>query len=134
MDLVYLLENFLTTCNIPIPFNIKKMARTKQTVSSSTGKKAPRNQLAQKAARKTKPMGGGVRKTKTHRPGTVALREIRKLQKTKNLLNYKSRLSVWCAKLRRNFHAPRSIALARGALNQRQSKRHKRPAMISSRN
>ena len=62
------------------------MARTKQTASRSTGGKAPRNQLAQKAARITKPTDGGEKKTKKHRPGTVALREIRKLQKTTNLL------------------------------------------------
>ena len=76
----------MTTCSIHILFDINEMARTKQTASRSTRGKAPRRQLAEKAARKTKPIDGGIRKTKTHRPGTVALREIRKLQKTTNLL------------------------------------------------
>ncbi|KAG7279287.1 hypothetical protein CRUP_025105 [Coryphaenoides rupestris] len=46
------------------------MARTKQTARKSTGGKAPRKQLATKAAR----------------PGTVALREIRRYQKSTELL------------------------------------------------
>ncbi|KAK3433056.1 hypothetical protein EUGRSUZ_D00586 [Eucalyptus grandis] len=50
------------------------MVRTKQTAQKSTGGEAPRNQLANKA--------------KSHRfcPGTVALQEIRKYQKSKELL------------------------------------------------
>ena len=62
------------------------MARTKQTAARSTGGKAPRNQLAQQAARKTKPCEGGLRKAYKFRPGTAALREIRKLQKSTHLL------------------------------------------------
>ena len=38
------------------------------------------------AARKAKPMDGGVRKPHRFRPGTVALREICKLQKSTELL------------------------------------------------
>jgi len=65
------------------------MARTKQTARKSTGGKAPRKQLATKAAK-----GGGKRddfranKKKKHRyrPGTVALREIRRFQKSTELL------------------------------------------------
>ena len=48
------------------PHNIKnnslKMARTKQTARKSTGGKAPRKQLATKAARKSAPATGGVKK------------------------------------------------------------------------
>ena len=99
------------------------MARTKQTARKSTGGKAPRKQLATKAARKSAPQSGGVKKPHryryniellaniginslfiTHlklfiylltyfrtysiiiRPGTVALREIRKYQKSTELL------------------------------------------------
>uniref|UniRef100_A0A8C4J813 Uncharacterized protein n=1 Tax=Dromaius novaehollandiae TaxID=8790 RepID=A0A8C4J813_DRONO len=40
------------------------MARTKQTARKSTGGKAPRKQLATKAARKSAPATGGVKKTK----------------------------------------------------------------------
>lgn len=38
------------------------MARTKQTARKSTGGKAPRKQLASKAARKSAPSTGGVKK------------------------------------------------------------------------
>jgi histone H3 len=62
------------------------MARTKQTARKSTGGKAPRKEMARKAARKSVPSNGGVKKAKRFRPGTVALREIRKYQKNGNLL------------------------------------------------
>ncbi|OXB71062.1 UNVERIFIED_CONTAM: hypothetical protein H355_014469 [Colinus virginianus] len=62
------------------------MARTKQTARKSTGGKAPRKQLASKAARKTAPLSGGIKKPHRYRPGTVALREIRKFQKSTDLL------------------------------------------------
>ncbi len=64
------------------------MARTKQTARKSTGGKAPRKQLATKhAARKTAPATtGGVKKPHRFRPGTVALREIRRYQKSTELL------------------------------------------------
>ena len=48
------------------------MARTKQTARKSTGGKAPRKQLATKAARKSAPHTGGVKKPHRYRPGTVA--------------------------------------------------------------
>ncbi|KAL5992544.1 5-hydroxytryptamine receptor 4 [Asimina triloba] len=63
-----------------------QMARTKQTARKSTGGKAPRKQLATKAARKSAPTTGGVKKPHRYRPGTVALREIRKYQKSTELL------------------------------------------------
>lgn len=62
------------------------MARTKQTARKSTGGKAPRKQLATNAARKSVPAIGGVRKPHRYRPGTVALREIRRYQKSAELL------------------------------------------------
>ena len=62
------------------------MARTKQTARKSTGGKAPRKQLATKAAKAARPATGGVRKPHRYRPGTVALREIRKYQKSSELL------------------------------------------------
>jgi len=64
------------------------MARTKQTARKSTGGKAPRKQLAQKAARKSAPANGGTKKSgpRRFRPGTVALREIRRYQKSTELL------------------------------------------------
>jgi histone H3 len=63
------------------------MARTKQTARKHTGGKAPRKHIANKSARKTAPStGGGVKKPHRYRPGTVALREIRKYQKSTELL------------------------------------------------
>jgi len=72
--------------NSRISFFQNKMARTKQTARKSTGAKAPRKQLATKAARKSAPATGGVKKPHRFRPGTVALREIRKFQKSTDLL------------------------------------------------
>jgi histone H3 len=63
-----------------------RMARTKQTARKSGGGKMPRKQLATKQARKSAPATGGVRKPHRYRPGTVALREIRRYQKSTDLL------------------------------------------------
>ena len=62
------------------------MARTKQTSRKSTGGKSPRKQLATKAGRKSAPSTAGTPKPHRYRPGTVALREIRKYQKSTDLL------------------------------------------------
>jgi histone H3 len=62
------------------------MARTKQTARKSTAGKAPRKKLATMAARKSAPATGGVKKPHRYRPGTVALREIRRYQKSTNPL------------------------------------------------
>lgn len=68
------------------------MARTKQTARMSTGGKSPRKELAAKAARvvssnkKRSPVPQGIKKPHKYRPGTVALREIRKYQKSTNIL------------------------------------------------
>jgi histone H3 len=74
-----------TNTDLPSQPN-SQMARTKQTARKSTGGKAPRKQLATKAARKSAPATGGVKKPHRFRPGTVALREIRKYQKSTELL------------------------------------------------
>ena len=55
------------------------MARTKQTARKSTGGKAPRKQLATKAARKSAPSTGGVKKP--HRYGSVICLESNMLIK-----------------------------------------------------
>jgi histone H3 len=67
------------------------MVRTKQVSRQQVSGKAPRKSLATKsaaksAARKTASAHGGVKKTHRFRPGTVALREIRKYQKSTELL------------------------------------------------
>jgi histone H3 len=79
-----------TTYTIRTPSSpIITMARCKQTAQKSTGGKAPRVQLSTKAARAARrnaPLVGGVKKPHRYRPGTVALREIRKYQKSTDLL------------------------------------------------
>lgn len=77
------------------------MARTKAVARKSTEGKAPRKELASKAAhksapasggvkhqlvRKSAPGTGGVKKPHRWRPGTVAIREIRRYQKSTELL------------------------------------------------
>lgn len=66
------------------------MARTKQTSRKSTGGKAPRKRLAIKAQRQQlAPPSMNKRphsKPRRYRPGTVALREIRRYQKSVELL------------------------------------------------
>jgi len=62
------------------------MARTKQTARKSTGGKAPMKQLVTKAALKSAPATGGIKRPRRYRPGTVALREIRRYQKSTELL------------------------------------------------
>ena len=61
------------------------MARTKQTARKSTGGKAPRKKLLRKPSN-AHPARGGVKKPHRYRPGTVALREIRKMQRSTDLL------------------------------------------------
>jgi histone H3 len=67
------------------------MARTKQTAQKSIGGKVPRKKAwADKVARKQAQAAGrrtdNVKKPHRYRPGTVALREIRKYQKSTELL------------------------------------------------
>jgi histone H3 len=68
------------------------MARCKQTARKSTGGKAPRPfggkapRSMAPAARKSAPAPAPVKKPHRYRPGTVALREIRKMQKSTELL------------------------------------------------
>ena len=66
------------------------MARTKQTARKQTppAGKAPRKQIGSKAARKSAPIQGGVKKPHRYRPGTVALREI--AQQFKSDLRFQS--------------------------------------------
>lgn len=75
------------------------MARTKQTARKNTGGKAPRKQLANKAARKsthgTHAPSGGVKKPHRFRPGTVALREIRRFQKSVSTTYHLSHYYNW---------------------------------------
>ena len=80
-----------------------RMARTKQTARKSTGGKAPRKQLATKAARKSAPAMGGTKKPHRYRPGTVALREIRRYQKSTDLLIRKLPFSRLVCEIAQDF-------------------------------
>ncbi|KAI1158980.1 histone H3 [Nemania serpens] len=71
------------------------MARTKQTARKSTGGIAPKKGLASmanrssigsKAPRKGPAPSAGIKKPRRYKPGTVALREIRRYQNTTDLL------------------------------------------------
>jgi len=63
------------------------MARTKQTARKSTGGKLPKKQAPQhKSSQKTASLTSDVKKVHRFKPGTVALREIRKFQKSTDLL------------------------------------------------
>ena len=74
----------LPTQNIP---HLIVMARTKHTARKSTSAtKAPRKTIARKAVRKTSATSQGVKKIKRSKQGTVATREIKKYQKSTELL------------------------------------------------
>ena len=79
------------------------MARTKQTARQATGGKAPRKQLATKAVRKSAPAPGGIKKPHRYRPGTVALREIRRYQKSTDLLIRKLPFQRLCREIAQDF-------------------------------
>eukprot|EP00466_Bigelowiella_natans_P006840 jgi/Bigna1/35667/e_gw1.10.107.1 len=81
------------------------MARTKQTARKTTGGKAPRKQLATKASkvRKSAPATGGVKKPHRYRPGTVALRQIRRYQKSTDLLIRKLPFQRLCREIAEDF-------------------------------
>jgi len=82
-----------------------RMARTKQTARKSTGGKAPRKQLATKAARKSAPAIGVVRKPHRYRPGgwNCALREIRRYRKLTELLIRKLPFQRLVREIAQNF-------------------------------
>ena len=66
------------------------MARTKETARKSTGLKAPRKHISGKvpnshfdiSGKRIPNLMGALKRVRRFRPGTVALREIRKFQRT----------------------------------------------------
>ena len=63
------------------------MARTKHTARKATGAKHPRKTVADKTANKGKaPSAPGMKRPHRFKPGTVSLREIRRYQKSTELL------------------------------------------------
>jgi histone H3 len=83
------------------------MARTKQTARKFDGGKAPRAQLLAKARRQAgKPAPGpigGVNKPHEYRPGTVAIRQIKKYQKSCDLLLRKLPFSRLVREIAKDF-------------------------------
>ncbi len=82
------------------------MARTKQTArkQTSSSSKVPRKTIgASKAARKTAPLIANLKKPHRYRPGTVALREIRKFQKSTDLLIRKLPFQRLVREISQNF-------------------------------
>ena len=81
----------------------RRMARTKQVARKSTGGQMPRKILATKSARKSAPVGGRMKKPHRYRPGTVALREIRKYQKSTETLIRKAPFQRVVQEIMRNI-------------------------------
>ena len=117
------------------------MARTKKTAHKSTGKRRreplftnlPQKTLSQEQARKNAakaaaaaqknlgniPRTGGLKKPMRYRPGTVALREIRRYQKTTELLIRKLPFSRLVREIAQDFKTDlRFQAAAIGALQE----------------
>ena len=63
----------------------EKMGRTKLSARKSTEGKSPKKRFLY-CARKSAPANGGYKKPHRFRPGTVALREVRRYQKSTHLL------------------------------------------------
>jgi histone H3 len=79
------------------------MARCKQTAHYSSGGKAPRIHLATMAAQKLARHTGGMKKPHRYRPGTIAIREIRKYQKNTDLLIRKAPFQRLVKEIATNF-------------------------------
>ncbi|KAL0589003.1 histone H3.3 [Plecturocebus cupreus] len=100
------------------------MARTKQIARKSTGEKAahprrPRKELATKVARKSAPSTGRVKKPHSYEPGTVALREIRRYQKSTELLIWKLPFQKLVREITQDFKTDlRFQSVAIGALQE----------------
>lgn len=103
------------------------MARTKQsarkTPGVTTGGKAPRKQLVTKSSRKTSTPATGASKKHRYKPGTIALREIRRYQKSTERLIRKLPFQRLCRNLCREqasasdirFQGPALLALQEAA-------------------
>ena len=61
------------------------MARTKQTARKATGGKAPKKQIG-KSGKSEPSATGGIKKQRRWKPGTVAVREIKRLQRSTDKL------------------------------------------------
>ena len=89
--------------------------RTKQTARKHTGDSeyAPRKKIPLKNVRRTAPVAGGVKKPHRWRPGTIALREIRRFQKSTELLIRKVRCGLIFDDYSHSHALPASISTPR---------------------
>lgn len=95
------------------------MTRVKPAAHKSVDGKGPRKLLLAKAARKIMPSVGPVKKLKRFRPGTVALREIRRYQKSTELMIRKMPFQRLVKEIAQDFqHELRFQAAAIGALQE----------------
>lgn len=99
-----------------------KMARTKSTARKSTsGIKKPRKEASKKNGKSSRAPPADGKKAHRYRPGTVALREIRKYQKSTDLLFRKlpfQRIVKEIAQKQKNdvrFHSSAMMALQQAA-------------------
>jgi histone H3 len=81
------------------------MARRKHTARRNIGFKSPRNHpsITLKKVRKIIPVSNDVKTNRRYRPGTRALREIRKYQKSTNLLIRKIPFQRLVREMAKNF-------------------------------
>ncbi|KAJ6656573.1 hypothetical protein lerEdw1_003460 [Lerista edwardsae] len=94
------------------------MVRPKQTARKSTGGVAPQKQQAMKAAQKSAPSTGTVKKPR-YRPGTVALQEIRRYQKSTELVICRLAFQHLVSEITRTFNPDLQIQCAAiGALQE----------------
>jgi histone H3 len=87
---------------------VRKMARTKMTAVKAGYRPLLRKQLQTKVARRSAPTSGGVKKPHRYRPGTVALKEIRRYQKSTELLIRKAPFQRLVKELTENLPGARS--------------------------
>ncbi len=82
------------------------MARTKQTSRKIVSGKSPCKILAARArSTSSAPAAGGIKRPHRYRPGTVALREIRKYQKSTELLIRKLPFQRLVREIAQSFNA-----------------------------
>jgi histone H3 len=89
--LQHLVNPAITNCNFST-FQLNAKAAARRAAGSSAADKSKRN-IKTKEQRTKSPSTGGVKKPHRYRPGTVALREIRRYQKSTELLIRKAPFS-----------------------------------------
>jgi histone H3 len=86
LNLEFEREQSTTNTQGSLQISRTKMGRTKLSARKSTEGKSPKKKRAFYGARKSAPANGGYKKPHRYRPGTVALREIRRYQKSADLV------------------------------------------------